>query len=243
MESWGFAGGLAGCFSNGIMENCYVIATVNSNADSSDTGGLVAFGRESTFENCFSMCNVTTESDSLSISDFIPEPEYADITNCYSVGSLNGVRTLKTYDGSGNEEIVENGYETQAITFQAGINGDSSSQISVDTNFSFSLSVDVSSQASARSALAGIDNCLSQVSSKQTELGAAYNRLESALESISVNINNLTSSRSTIQDADIATESSKYIKNQILQQAAATLLATANQAPAFTLQLIQGLAR
>jgi len=64
------------------------------------------------------------------------------------------------------------------------------------------------------------------------------NRLESALESIEVNINNLTSSRSTIRDADIAEVSSQYIQQQILQQASATLMATANQMPAIALQLI-----
>ena len=83
-----------------------------------------------------------------------------------------------------------------------------------------------------------MDGVLEIVSGKQTEYGASYNRLESALETIAVSIDNLTSSQSTIRDADIAEVSSEYIRNQILQQASATLLATANQSPAFALQLI-----
>ena len=79
---------------------------------------------------------------------------------------------------------------------------------------------------------------LSHVTAKQTELGAVQNRLESALESISVQRDNLISSRSTIKDTDVAEVSSEYIKQQILQQASATLLATANQSPAIALQLI-----
>ena len=79
---------------------------------------------------------------------------------------------------------------------------------------------------------------LAKVRAKQSEYGAAYNRLESALETIGVSIDNLTSTRSTIRDADIAEESSEYIKMQILQQASATLLATANQTPAIALQLL-----
>ena len=59
-----------------------------------------------------------------------------------------------------------------------------------------------------------------------------------ALQSIEVNINNLTSSRSTIRDADIAEVSSQYIQQQILQQASASLMSTANQSPAIALQLI-----
>ena len=60
----------------------------------------------------------------------------------------------------------------------------------------------------------------------------------SAIESIGVNINNLTSTQSTIKDADVAELSSEYIRNQILQQASATLLATANQNLSIALQLI-----
>lgn len=76
------------------------------------------------------------------------------------------------------------------------------------------------------------------VSAKQTEFGSTQNRLESALEEISVKYENLLSSRSTLRDADIAEESSAYIRNQILQQASATLLATANQTPSIALQLL-----
>ena len=96
----------------------------------------------------------------------------------------------------------------------------------------------VSSSSLARKTLNKLDGVLEIVSGKQTEYGASYNRLESALETIAVSIDNLTSSQSTIRDADIAEVSSEYIRNQILQQASATLLATANQSPSFALQLI-----
>ena len=86
--------------------------------------------------------------------------------------------------------------------------------------------------------LSQLDSMLSTVSSKQTEYGSAQNRLESALDEISTAYENLVSTRSTIRDADIAEESSAYIRQQILQQASATLLATANQSPSIALQLI-----
>lgn len=86
--------------------------------------------------------------------------------------------------------------------------------------------------------LARIDEMIRTVSAKQTEFGSTQNRLESALEEISVKYENLLSSRSTLRDADIAEESSAYIRNQILQQASATLLATANQTPSIALQLL-----
>ena len=83
-----------------------------------------------------------------------------------------------------------------------------------------------------------IDNVINEVSSRVTTLGSAQNRIESAIESISVQSENITSSLSTLRDADIAEESSNYIQSQILQQAAATLLSTANQTPSIALNLL-----
>ena len=83
-----------------------------------------------------------------------------------------------------------------------------------------------------------INSFVSFLQEKTTILGAVQNRLESALDEISTQYENLVSSRSTLRDADIADVSSTYIQQQILQQASATLLATANQSPSIALQLI-----
>ena len=124
------------------------------------------------------------------------------------------------------------------ITFQIGIASGDSSQMSFDLEFTLDLSIEISDSESARKALNQIDELMAKINQRQTEFGSAYNRLESALETIGVHIDNLTSTQSTIRDADIAEESSAYIRNQILQQASATLLATANQTPAIAMQLL-----
>ena len=90
----------------------------------------------------------------------------------------------------------------------------------------------------ASSMLQTIDDMISSISNRITKLGAAQNRIESAIESIAVQSENITSSLSTLRDADVATESSNYIKSQILQQASATLLSTANQSPSIALNLL-----
>ncbi len=90
----------------------------------------------------------------------------------------------------------------------------------------------------AQEQLSAIDTVISTISERITTLGAAQNRIESAIESIGVQSENITSSLSTLRDADVATESSNYIKAQILQQASATLLATANQSPSIALNLL-----
>ena len=86
--------------------------------------------------------------------------------------------------------------------------------------------------------LAALDSALNDISSRVTSLGATQNRVDSALSALDVQTQNLTSSLSTVRDADVAKESSAYIQAQILQQASATLLSTANQSPSIALNLI-----
>ena len=83
-----------------------------------------------------------------------------------------------------------------------------------------------------------IDKAIDNISNRITKLGAAQNRVDSALSAIDVQSENITSSLSTLRDTDVAAESSRYIQSQILQQASATLLATANQTPSIALNLI-----
>ena len=165
------------------------------------------------------------------------------LTNCTYYSSLNPGIAIIGHDiyNTDLSGLIDGGTppsESSGINFQAGIHSDKSSQISLSLGFNFSLTIDVSTSYAARNALEQIDEILSQISAKQTEYGAAYNRMESALESIGVSIDNLTSTQSTIRDADIAEVSSEYIQMQILQQASATLLATANQTPSIALQLL-----
>ena len=138
-----------------------------------------------------------------------------------------------------------------AVNLQVGLDASDNSKIALDaTLFAGAASKDLigseiaafvtkaSATATAASALTELDKAITKVSDRQTTIGAAQNRVESAISAISVQSENLTSSLSTIKDADVANESSSYIKAQILQQASATLHATANQAPSIALNLI-----
>ncbi len=92
--------------------------------------------------------------------------------------------------------------------------------------------------ATAREFLYFIDDAIENVSDRRALIGAYMNRVESAVDAIGVQKENIVSANSSIKDADVATESSNYIKYQILQQSASTLLATANQTPSIALNLI-----
>ena len=92
--------------------------------------------------------------------------------------------------------------------------------------------------STAREFLYFIDDAIKNVSDRVSLIGAYMNRVESAQSSIAVQKENIVSANSSIKDADVATESSNYIKYQILQQSSATLLSTANQTPSIALNLI-----
>jgi flagellin len=83
-----------------------------------------------------------------------------------------------------------------------------------------------------------LDAAIDNISNRVTQIGAAQNRITSALSSLDVQSQNITSSLSTLRDTDVAKESSNYLQAQILQQASATLLATANQLPSVALNLL-----
>ena len=96
----------------------------------------------------------------------------------------------------------------------------------------------LSGDANARDFLAKVDDAIKTVTSRKTTIGGLQSRISSAMETANVMYTNLTSAASLIQDADVAEESSNYIKQQILQQTSASLLATANQAPSIASSLI-----
>lgn len=96
----------------------------------------------------------------------------------------------------------------------------------------------LASGVEAKEMLSFLDSAIDDISSRVTRIGAAQNRVESAITAIDVQSQNLTSSLSTLRDTDVAEESSNYIQSQILQQASATLLATANQTPSIALNLV-----
>jgi flagellin len=90
----------------------------------------------------------------------------------------------------------------------------------------------------AREFLYFLDDAIENISARSALIGAYMNRVESAVDAISVQKENIVSANSSIKDADVAEESSNYIKYQILQQSSATLLSTANQQPQIALNLL-----
>lgn len=248
-------GGLVGyAFNEAHISNSFSTGTVINterseyNSDDRFFSGLVGiFDADEdhpasfSIENCYTTSAVYSETGGAGIiasnkglgGDYFP----VTVKNVYYDSSANpniplffGDASLITSSGLVD---LSSGNQTR---LQIGVNSDTSSMLDINTYFNVGA-IEGLDMSSANS-LSIIDDALKRLNTKQVEFGSVQNRLESVLESIGVSIDNLTSTQSTIRDADIANLSSEYIRNQILQQAAATLLATANQTPAIALQLL-----
>ena len=102
--------------------------------------------------------------------------------------------------------------------------------------------VNIDNQASAillASAIADIDAAIVSVDSKRANLGAISNRLDHTGANLTNIIMNTIASKSRIEDADFAQETTEMTRNSVLQQAATSMLAQANASKQLILQLIQ----
>lgn len=92
--------------------------------------------------------------------------------------------------------------------------------------------------ADANTAIDKIDNAINKVSMVRATFGATQNRLEHKIENLTTTNENLTEAESGIRDTDMAQEMLNYTKYNVLQQAAQSMLAQANQQPQSILQLL-----
>lgn len=232
------AGGLT-CVNYGGVTNSYAAGSVVGDY----AGGLIGINYTSV-ANSYAMCAVAGNRYA---GGLVQETRGGRVTDSYydkeksgqsDTGKGVGISTAEIKAKMIEAGLIKPDDDENWIIFQVGINSNPESQISINTSFALSNLAGLRNIGLGGNYLNQLDELLSKVNSKQVEYGAVQNRLESVLEEINIQYENLVSSRSTLRDADVAEESSAYIRNQILQEAAATLLATANQSPAIALQLL-----
>ncbi|MFT5576305.1 MAG: flagellin, partial [Bermanella sp.] len=145
----------------------------------------------------------------------------------------------KTATISGNITLAAT--ETVTVSGQTerlGLNAADATFISAVDSTTIS-SATVSSVAGSNNTIQRIDSALETVSNLRSTFGAVQSRFESTITNLQTISENLSSSRSRIQDADFAAETAKLTKAQILQQAGISILAQANSAPQSVLALLQ----
>lgn len=99
--------------------------------------------------------------------------------------------------------------------------------------------VDISNRENASGTITAIDDAIKKVSDQRSSLGAVQNRLEHTINNLGAASENLTAAESRIRDTDMAAEMMAFTKNNILTQAAQSMLAQANQQPQGVLSLLQ----
>jgi len=108
-----------------------------------------------------------------------------------------------------------------------------------NSSFESVAAIDISTAAGAQTALGTIDSALAQVSGSRAALGAYQNRFDSVITNLQTTSENISASRSRIQDADFAAETANLSRAQILQQAGTAMVAQANQLPQGVLALLR----
>jgi len=98
--------------------------------------------------------------------------------------------------------------------------------------------INITTQSAANRSITTIDAALKKVSETRASLGAVQNRLEHTINNLGATSENLSAAESRIRDTDMAKEMMGFTKNNILMQAAQSMLAQANQQPQGVLQLL-----
>ncbi|REL30292.1 flagellin N-terminal helical domain-containing protein [Thalassotalea euphylliae] len=151
----------------------------------------------------------------------------AELTRISTDAEFGGVSLL---DGSYGE------------TFQVGANAGQVISVSIATDFastSIGASGSLTSFDGAQSRISDLDSVLATVNTTRANLGAAQNRFSSVIRSNDNTAQNVSASRSRIEDTDYAAESAALARSNVLQQASSSILSQANQQPQIALSLLQ----
>jgi len=152
----------------------------------------------------------------------------AKTTNFAGKDLLSGDRIhLEFQVGPGNDP------EKDRVIFDPGSSDLTAEGMGVD-------GIDVGSKEASQEGLEAIDAALNNVNELRARIGASQNRLQTTLNSQSVYMENLSSAKSRIKDADMAVETTNLARETILRQAGVAVLTQANETPRLALSLLRG---
>ena len=197
--------------------------TISGSTDTSGTSATVA-PTTALYKNSAGQLTATkVENKAATLSDL-------DLNAAKKTGStlvVNGA----TYDVSADgKTITETASGNNKVMYLSKSEGGSPILVNEDA---------AKSLQSTTNPLETIDKALAKVDNLRSDLGAVQNRFDSAITNLGNTVNNLSSARSRIEDADYATEVSNMSRAQILQQAGTSVLAQANQTTQNVLSLLR----
>ncbi len=140
---------------------------------------------------------------------------------------FNGIKVLS----SAQTVTLQSGSYTSQ-TLNVTVSGAKTNDLGVST-------VSVSNYTQAISAISTLDTAIQSISSLRSKLGAFQNRLEFTISTLAIQEENASASESAIRDSDVAQETIRFTRNQILVSAGTSVLAQANVVPQSALQLLK----
>jgi flagellin-like hook-associated protein FlgL len=164
------------------------------------------------------------------LSGFSMDFQLTDETN-------NGIK-----NGTGTGAVTIEVTDIGGMTLQVGANQYQEIEVRIPEISSDSMyldTVDVAVAGGADKALVTLDEAISKLGDVRSAIGAYTNRLEYAVSSLSETQIDLTSALSTLMDTDMAEEMTEYTQQNVLEQAAISVLSQANDLPQQVLSLLQ----
>ena len=142
---------------------------------------------------------------------------------------------------------AQNESQDNAINLQVGASANQSIKVGLTDMRAEALglkgadgtTLNISTQNKANAAINVLDNAIQKALDQQTTIGSVESRLEYTSSNLTTASENVQASESTIRDADMAKEMTNYTKNNVLLQAAQSMLAQANQSSSNVLSLLQ----
>lgn len=234
-------GNLSGTGTVALTLNGSTVSTTIT--DTADLSGLASAinGLQSTTGVTASFASPTNKSViTLSTSDG-RDITLADFTNGVTTADVTAGATTTTLTSGGNDSTTVTGtVELSSAAGQITAAGSNATEFGATTSsFNSVATLDLSTAANAQNALKTLDAALNSINSSRGDLGAIQNRFSSTISNLQTTSENLTASRSRIQDADFAAETANMTRGQILQQAGTAILAQANSLPNNVLSLLR----
>jgi len=159
--------------------------------------------------------------------------------NLVAVGTLRNVMV-----GFADDSVVASGYivldsEKSFSTASTSTTALGAAGGGIGSTLKKVADLDVTTFTKATDALNTVDSALAFINGERAKLGALQSRFETSISNLQVTSENLSASRSRIQDADFASETANLSRAQILQQAGTAMVAQANQLPQGVLALLR----
>ncbi|MGF2054402.1 flagellin [Vagococcus fluvialis] len=152
-----------------------------------------------------------------------------------------GTNEVKASETSHNTTFSK-AAEKKGLNFHIGANTSDVINVELGTTNCKSLDIErlqLTDREASEAAISQLDVASSKISSTRSDLGAAQNRLQHTINNLAVAQENLTEANSRIRDVDMAEEMMSFTKNNILSQAATSMLSQANAMPQSVLSLLQ----